>query len=117
MDLGALLVFATVYAVAVVTPGPGVTALVARVLGRGVRGAPALIAGYVAGDLVWFTGAALGLTALLHALAGAFVFIKWAGVACSISPTGCGPPPWPESGSMRHATTPGPGSSSWRGSP
>lgn len=81
MDLAGLLVFATAYTLAVASPGPGVTALVARVLGRGLSGSPAYIAGFVAGDLVWFSVAALGLAALAQAWATAFLVIKWLGVA------------------------------------
>jgi threonine/homoserine/homoserine lactone efflux protein len=46
---------------AVASPGPGIAAVVAGALGRGVRGAPAFIAGFVVGDLVWLTLAATGL--------------------------------------------------------
>ena len=45
MTLAGLLVFTTVYAVAVASPGPGVAAVVARVLGHGTGG----IAGFIAG--------------------------------------------------------------------
>jgi acyl-CoA synthetase (AMP-forming)/AMP-acid ligase II len=49
-----LLVFAAAYLAVLVLPGPGVTALVARVLARGTPGSPAFIAGFVAGALMWF---------------------------------------------------------------
>lgn len=81
MELAGLVVFATAYTLAVASPGPGVTALVARVLGRGLAGAPAYIAGFVVGDLVWFTVAALGLAAVAQTWATAFLVIKWLGVA------------------------------------
>ena len=45
-----------------------------------MHGAPALIAGYVAGELVWFTGAALGLVTIIHSFAAALILIKWTGV-------------------------------------
>lgn len=80
MDLAGLIVFASAYTLAVASPGPGVTALVARVLGRGLKGAPALIAGYVIGDLVWYSVAAGGLAALAKTFATAFLVIKWVGV-------------------------------------
>jgi threonine/homoserine/homoserine lactone efflux protein len=76
-----LLTFCAVYALAVATPGPGIAAIVARSLAHGFRGAPAFIAGFVAGDLVWFTIAATGLAALAKTAATLFVAIKWAGVA------------------------------------
>lgn len=81
MELAGLIVFAAAYALAVASPGPGVTALVARVLGRGLRGSPAYIAGFVVGDLVWFSVAAFGLAALAQAWATAFLIIKWIGIA------------------------------------
>jgi threonine/homoserine/homoserine lactone efflux protein len=60
MSLYGLSIFAAVYVLAVASPGPGVAAIVARVLGRGTRGAPAFIAGFLVGDLIWFTFAATG---------------------------------------------------------
>lgn len=81
MDLASLLVFALAYLMATASPGPGVAAVVARVLARGTRGAPAFIAGFVAGDLVWFAIAATGLSALAQGFALAFTALKWLGVA------------------------------------
>ena len=52
MTRSSLLLFALVYFAAVATPGPGIAALVARVLGHGLRGIPPFIAGYVAGDMI-----------------------------------------------------------------
>ena len=76
-----LILFAAVYFAAVATPGPGIAALVARVLGHGLGGAAAFIAGYVVGDLVWLTLAATGLSVLASAFAGLFVALKYAGAA------------------------------------
>jgi threonine/homoserine/homoserine lactone efflux protein len=70
-----------VYALAVATPGPGIAAIIARSLAHGSKGAPAFIAGFLAGDLVWFTIAATGLAALAKTAAALFIAIKWAGVA------------------------------------
>lgn len=81
MTLAGLLVFAAAYALAVASPGPGIAAVVGQVLGRGIRAAPALVAGILIGDLIWFTCAALGLAALAQAYAGIFLAIKWVGVA------------------------------------
>lgn len=58
MHLASLLTFATAYFVAMVMPGPGVTAVIARVLARGTSGAAAFIAGSVVGNFVWFAIAA-----------------------------------------------------------
>lgn len=81
MSLTGLLLFASVYAMAVATPGPGIAAVVARVLARGSAGAPAFILGFVVGDLVWFALAALGLAVLANTFHLVFVAIKYAGVA------------------------------------
>lgn len=81
MDLEHLLVFAAAYFAVLILPGPAVTALTARVLARGPRGSAAYILGLVVGALVWFTAAAVGLTALAAAYAGLFVAIRYAGAA------------------------------------
>jgi threonine/homoserine/homoserine lactone efflux protein len=81
MDHSRLLIFAAAYLAVLVLPGPGVTALVARVLGRGTDGAPAFIAGFVAGALAWFTIAATGLAVLASSFATVFVAIRYTGAA------------------------------------
>ena len=80
MTIYGLLTFCAVYALAVATPGPGIAAVIARGLSHGLKGAPAFIAGFVVGDLIWFSVAATGLAALAKAAATLFVAIKWAGV-------------------------------------
>src|SRR5262244_3912924 len=81
MSLYGLAVFALVYALAVASPGPGVAAVVARALGRGMSGAPAFIAGFVVGDLVWFALAAAGLAVLAHSAYTVFLAIRYLGAA------------------------------------
>jgi threonine/homoserine/homoserine lactone efflux protein len=81
MTLTGILTFCAVYALAVATPGPGIAAIIARSLAHGSKGAPAFIAGFVVGDLVWFTIAATGLAALAKTAAMLFITIKWVGVA------------------------------------
>ena len=76
-----LLTFCAVYFVAVATPGPGVAAVIAQGLARGSAGAPAFIAGFVIGDLIWFLAAALGLSALAQSAHTAFVVVRYAGAA------------------------------------
>jgi threonine/homoserine/homoserine lactone efflux protein len=76
-----LFVFAVAYLAVLILPGPGVTALVARVLVRGPKGSVAFIGGFVCGALVWFTIAAAGLAALASAFATLFVAIRYAGAA------------------------------------
>jgi len=81
MDYAHLLVFAVAYFAALVLPGPGVTALIARVLARGMHGTPAFIAGFAVGSLVWFSIAATGLAVLAATFATVFVAIRYAGAA------------------------------------
>ncbi len=81
MTLGSLVLFAAVYFAAVATPGPGLAALVARVIAYGLVGVAPFIAGYVVGDMIWLVVAGTGLAALAKAFAGAFTAIKYAGAA------------------------------------
>jgi threonine/homoserine/homoserine lactone efflux protein len=81
MTIYGLLTFCAVYTLAVATPGPGIAAIVARSLAHGFEGAPAFVAGFIVGDLLWFGIAATGLAALAKTAATVFVVIKWAGVA------------------------------------
>jgi threonine/homoserine/homoserine lactone efflux protein len=80
MSFYGLLTFCAVYVLAVATPGPGIAAVIARSLAHGFKGAPAFVAGFMAGDLLWFGIAATGLAALAKTAAAVFVAIKWAGV-------------------------------------
>lgn len=81
MSLYGLLVFSAVYSLAVASPGPGVAAVIARSLAKGTRGAPAFIAGFLVGDLIWFAFAATGLAALAQSAHAVFVVVKYAGAA------------------------------------
>jgi threonine/homoserine/homoserine lactone efflux protein len=81
VSVSSLLLFAAVYFAAVATPGPGVAALVARVLAHGLVGVAPFIAGYVVGDFVWLAFAATGMAVLAHEFAGLFVAVKFAGAA------------------------------------
>lgn len=74
-----LATFCAAYFLAVATPGPGVAAVIAQGLARGSAGAPAFIAGFVVGDLLWFCAAALGLAALAQTAHAAFVMARYAG--------------------------------------
>src|SRR5688572_6487571 len=76
-----LLIFSSVYLLAVATPGPGVAAIIARSLARGTQGAVAFIAGFLIGDLIWFALAATGLAALAQTAQTLFVVVKYAGAA------------------------------------
>jgi len=77
----ALLIFAGIYALAVVTPGPGVAAVIARAMATGHRRTLAFILGMVAGDLVWFGLVVSGLAVLAQNFYLVFTIIKYAGAA------------------------------------
>lgn len=80
MPLSSLVLFAAVYAVAVASPGPGIVALVARVLARrGTSGIAAFAAGFVAGDLIWFALTATGFALVVQILVPLFVALKYGG--------------------------------------
>jgi threonine/homoserine/homoserine lactone efflux protein len=79
MSLSGLAFFALVYFIFVITPGPGVAAMIARGLGTGLRGALPYALGFMLGDMAWFTIAATGLAALAHEFALAFMAVKYAG--------------------------------------
>ncbi|MET0205226.1 MAG: LysE family translocator [Casimicrobiaceae bacterium] len=81
MSLYGLALYCLVYALSVASPGPGVAAVVARSLTRGARGAPAFIAGFLVGDLIWLTVAATGLAAIAQTAQLLFAAVKYAGAA------------------------------------
>jgi threonine/homoserine/homoserine lactone efflux protein len=81
VSLYGLLIFSAVYLMAVASPGPGVAAIIARSLAHGTQGAVAFIAGFLIGDLIWFTVAATGLAALAQTAQAVFVAVKYAGAA------------------------------------
>ena len=81
MDLASLLVFVAALAVAAASPGPGIAAVVARVLTHGVGGAVAFTAGVAVGDVVWLAVAVLGLAAVAQTFHVVILAIKYAGAA------------------------------------
>lgn len=81
MDLFTLTTFTIAYAVAVLVPGPGVAAVVARALGGGFWGAFPMVLGILAGDLVYFLFAVFGLAAIATHFGAIFMIIRWAGAA------------------------------------
>lgn len=81
MDISALIVFAGALLVAAASPGPGLAALVARVLARGRSGAVAFTAGLAIGDVIWLAAAVTGLSALAQLFGGVFLVIKYLGAA------------------------------------
>jgi threonine/homoserine/homoserine lactone efflux protein len=78
MDLFTLSAFTLAYAIAVLVPGPGVAAVVARALGGGFRAALPMVLGILVGDLVYLVFALFGLAAIATWFGPVFVVIKWA---------------------------------------
>jgi len=75
-------VFATLtatVAVAALTPGPAVTAIVARAIADGARPAMAINAGVVTGDLLFFALASAGMAAAARSFGEFFTVLQWLG--------------------------------------
>lgn len=77
----AFLSFAMVLLVAVISPGPAVAAILARVVARGTDGIVAFCAGLVLGDLIWLCCAMFGLAALAALFQPVFLIVKYCGAA------------------------------------
>lgn len=81
MEQIAFLTFAMVLLVAVISPGPAIAALVARIMARGTDGIAAFCAGLVLGDLIWLSCAIFGLAALAALFQPVFLIVKYVGAA------------------------------------
>ena len=81
MDLVTLAAFTIAYAIAVLVPGPGVAAVVARALGGGFMSAVPMVLGILAGDLIYLVFALFGLAAITTWFGPIFVVVRWAGAA------------------------------------
>lgn len=81
LSLSSLAIFVLALGVAAFSPGPGIAAIVGRVLGRGRDGAIAFVAGMAVGDVVWLTLAVTGLAMLAQTFGAAFMVVKYAGAA------------------------------------
>ena len=81
MDLVTLAAFTIAYAIAVLVPGPGVAAVVARALGGGFMSAVPMVLGILAGDLIYLIFALFGLAAIATWFGPVFVIVRWAGAA------------------------------------
>jgi threonine/homoserine/homoserine lactone efflux protein len=79
MTPGVFLALTATVAVAALTPGPAVTAIVARAISDGVRPALALSAGVLTGDLLFLAAAAAGMAAASRSLGEVFVVLQWLG--------------------------------------
>ena len=81
MELHVYLAFVIATAVMIALPGPSVLLTVAHSITFGWQPALATVAGATAGIAVQLVVAAIGLTSLLHAVAEAFEWLRWAGAA------------------------------------
>jgi len=81
VELSALLIFAGALLVAAGSPGPSIAALVARVIAHGWRDALPFAAAMWIGEALWLTLAVYGLATLAETLHGAFLVVKYLGIA------------------------------------
>jgi threonine/homoserine/homoserine lactone efflux protein len=81
MTPAAFLALSTVVLVAALTPGPAVTAIVARAITDGLRPAMAINAGVVTGDLLFLMLAIAGMAAAARAMGDLFEVLRVAGAA------------------------------------
>ncbi|HEX6572730.1 MAG TPA: LysE family translocator [Steroidobacteraceae bacterium] len=79
MTLGALVALAATFAVFALTPGPAVTAIVARAITDGAKPALALNAGVVTGELLFLGLAAAGMAAAAKSMSELFTVLRWLG--------------------------------------
>jgi threonine/homoserine/homoserine lactone efflux protein len=76
---GVFLALTATIAVAALTPGPAVAAIVARAMTGGTRPAMAIHAGVVTGDLLFLLLAAAGMATAARTMGGAFEIVKAGG--------------------------------------
>jgi threonine/homoserine/homoserine lactone efflux protein len=79
MDPANLLVFSIALLVAAASPGPGIVAVVARVLARGTRDVLAFAIALAIGDIIWLTLSIAGLAVLAQSFHTLFVAVRWIG--------------------------------------
>lgn len=113
VDPARYVAFLTAMALMAVTPGPANLFAIAAGIQRGRRQALVGVAGMNAATLVWFAGAALGLSALMAAFPAAFrllaiaggLYVAWLGISSIRSGLrgGGGPVDRPGGGPVRSA--------------
>ena len=81
MSIAGYLLFLSVYALAVASPGPAAAAVIARAMATGFSRTLPFILGVTLGDLLWFWLTAAGLAVLAERFHTLFSAIRWAGVA------------------------------------
>jgi len=73
------LLYCTLYAIAIATPGPGIFSIVARALGSGFKAIVPACLGVTVGDLILMTITAFGMSLIAQAMGQLFLIIKLAG--------------------------------------
>lgn len=81
MELHVYLTFVVATAIMILSPGPSVLLTVAHSISFGWQYALLTVAGATAGIAVQLSVAAIGLASVLNMVAGAFVWLRWAGAA------------------------------------
>ncbi len=79
MDPANLLVFSIALLVAAASPGPGIIAVVARVLAGGTGDVLAFAVALAIGDVIWLTLSIAGLAVLAQTFHALFVAVRWIG--------------------------------------
>lgn len=81
MTLEGAITFTIAIFIFVITPGPGVFAILARAVVTGWRDCVIITAGMVASDLIYLTLACFGLATIAENYAGLFTAIRYIGAA------------------------------------
>lgn len=81
MEPFALVVFASALLLTAGTPGPSIAALVSRVISRGWKDVAPFVAAMWIGEVIWLSLAMAGLSALAETFHGAFLVLKYLGIA------------------------------------
>jgi threonine/homoserine/homoserine lactone efflux protein len=81
ISLHVILIYCSVYAVAIAVPGPGIIAIVARALKGGTIATVPAVIGNTLGDIIMMSLSVFGLAFVAHELGGLFLIVKLAGAA------------------------------------
>lgn len=81
MEPFALAIFASALILNAGTPGPSIAALVSRVISRGWTDVAPFVAAMWIGEIIWLSLAMAGLSALAETFHGAFLVLKYLGIA------------------------------------
>ena len=81
MTLSGLLLYVSVYLVAVASPGPGIALVLARAMGKGLDRVGWFVAGFALGDTVLYILAASGLAIIAQTFESVFLIVRYLGAA------------------------------------